>query len=437
MMKLEDVRNSNTLRVLFIGGLVLLLLIPMGMVQSLIRERSQMYQQAEAQVRASWGGGQLLAGPILTLPCIRSTENNTGWSYAARYRHLQSETMTITGHVETQVRYRGIYRTPVYTAELQVQGTFDLAQPGDDSKVKLEQGTIQIPLSGSRALKGPVRLLWDGEEITLTPHRGTAKGESIILSGRLPVRLLGRDQVHHFEYRLRVAGSGDLSFAPSAQQVVVRLESNWNAPGFFGGWLPSSHDITAAGFKAAWDINGLLPDLGHEDSEGISRQWFGDVDRFGVNFIQTVDTYQVVTRAAKYAVLFIGLTFIVYFLTELFGNAALHLVQYLLVGLANCIFYLLLLSLAEHIPFAAAYILSACASTALIALYSVSILGNRFKAALVFAVLCGLYAYLYTALLSEAYALLIGSIGLFAVLAAIMYLTRHIDWRLAGVQRHD
>ena len=156
------------------------------------------------------------------------------------------------------------------------------------------------------------------------------------------------------------------------------------------------------------------------------------MDRFGVNFIQTVDTYQIVTRAAKYAVLFIGLSFLVYFFTELLGSVELHPVQYLLVGLANCIFYLLLLSLAEHIPFAAAYILSAAASSILISLYSLTILGGRLKAAIVFGVLCGLYTYLYTALRSEAYALLIGSLGLFVVLALIMYITRHIDWYRTG-----
>lgn len=156
------------------------------------------------------------------------------------------------------------------------------------------------------------------------------------------------------------------------------------------------------------------------------------MNSFGVNFVQIVDTYQVVMRAAKYAVLFIGLTFIDYFFTELLGNAALHPVQYLLVGLANCIFYLLLLSLAEHLPFIAAYLLSAGASTMLISLYSITILGSRIRASLVFAVLAALYAYLYTALRSEAYALLIGSLGLFTILALIMYLTRYIDWRQSG-----
>ena len=431
-MKLEEIKRSNTLRILLIGGLVLLLLIPMGMVRSLIRERSHMYEQAESEIQSSWGGRQLLAGPILTLPDSRALPDNAGWSYNSRYLHLQSTTMTITGKIETRIRYRSIYATPVYTAELQVNGTYDLRKAIDDMDAVPEQGTIQIPFSSGRTLKGPIRFLWDGEEIELTPRREDAKGESLILSARLPARLLARDQVHRFEYRFRLAGSSNLSFVPSSQQLEVNLNSNWDAPGFFGAWLPSNHDITISGFKAAWEISSLLKDLGHEESKGVSYQWFKDMNRFGVNFIQTVDTYQVVTRAVKYAVLFIGLTFIVYFFTELFGNAALHPVQYLLVGLANCIFYLLLLSLAEHIPFTAAYSLSACASTALISLYSISILGSRNKGFIVFTMLCGLYVYLYTALRSEAYALLIGSLGLFVILALIMYLTRNIDWHRTG-----
>lgn len=433
-MRLEEIKSSNTFRVLFIAGLVLLLLIPMSMVRSLIRERSHLYQQAETEIRASWGGGQMLVGPVLTLPCAGTTVNATGWRYTTRYRHLQPDTLKINGRVETQVRHRGIYRTPVYSAELQVQGMFDLEQT-DDSKVKPGQGTIQIPLSSDRGLKGSVRLLWDGEEIPLKPHRDAAPGDHVILIGRLPARLLERNKLHRYEYRLRLAGSGDLIFARSAQQLEVTLSSNWGAPGFFGAWLPTTHDISAAGFKAAWDINGLLQDLGHEDSKRISYKWFGNGARFGVRFVDTVNTYQVVTRAAKYAVLFIGLSYIVYFFTELLGDVALHPVQYLLVGLANCIFYLLLLSLAEHIPFIAAYLLSAAASTTLISLYSVSILGGRLKAGIVFGVLCGLYAYLYTALRSEAYALLIGSLGLFVVLALIMYLTRDFDWHRSGAAR--
>lgn len=433
-MRLEEIKDSNTFRVLFIGGMVLFLLIPMGMVRSLIHERSQLYQQAESEIRASWGGGQLLVGPVLTMPCAGTTVNATGWSYAAHYRHLQPDTMKINGHIETQIRYRGIYRTPVYTAELQVQGTFNLGQT-DDGKVSLDPGSIQIPLSSDRSLKGGVHLMWDGEEIPLTPHRDETRGDHVILVGRLPARLLDRNKLHRYEYHLRLAGAGDLAVAHSARQLEVELASNWDAPGFFGAWLPSTYDISTSGFKAVWDINGLLQDLGHEDRKMISYQWFENGARFGVKFVKTVDTYQLVTRAAKYGVLFIGLTFIVYFFTELFGNAALHPVQYLLVGLANCIFYLLLLSLTEHIPFIAAYLLSAAASTLLITLYSISILGGRLKAAIVFGVLCGLYAYLYTALRSEAYALLIGSLGLFVVLTLIMYLTRNIDWYRAGAGR--
>lgn len=151
-----------------------------------------------------------------------------------------------------------------------------------------------------------------------------------------------------------------------------------------------------------------------------------------MRLVQPVDTYQAVTRATKYAVLFIGMTFLVYFLIEVFGNAALHPIQYMLVGGANCIFYLLLLSLAEHIPFTIAYLVSACASLVVITLYSTSILNSRRKALVVFVVLSGLYSWLYVTLRSESYALLIGSIGLFLFLNTGMYLTRNIDWHTAG-----
>ena len=216
------------------------------------------------------------------------------------------------------------------------------------------------------------------------------------------------------------------------------MDSSWHSPGFFGIYLPSDHVVSDEGFTASWQINDLLTDLGHSEHERVLCSWFVGQPKFGVKFIQPVDTYQVITRAAKYAVLFISLTFLVYFFAELFGKASLHPIQYLLVGMANCIFYLLLLSLAEHIRFNIAYFISTCASVSLIAFYSVSILKSRTKALVMFVLLSGLYTYLFVTLRSEAYALLIGSIGLFVILGLAMYLTRNVDWnRAVSVVKSD
>jgi inner membrane protein len=432
-MKFANIKNSTTLRVLFIGFLVLLLLIPMGMVESVIFDRSHLYRQATNEITTSWGKEQLLYGPMLTLPFVKTFSENGGWSYDSRYQHLRPETMTVDSHIETQIRYRGIYEVPVYIATVRFNGFFSLAEvdgaEGSDAGLQLDEGVIQIPVNNSRSIKEPIAFVWDGEVIKLTPKWDKTGSESVVFVAKLPVHLLNKHKVHKFEYEIKLAGSKVFSFISSAQETHINMNSNWASPSFFGIYLPTTRDISDDGYTASWTINDLLTDMGHSEQEMVSASWFQGQQSFGVNFIQPVDTYQVVTRAAKYAVLFISLTFLVYFFTELFSNALLHPIQYLFVGVVNCIFYLLLLSLAEHINFTLAYFISSSASISLISLYSRSILKSRAKATIVCVTLTGLYTYLYVTLRSEGFALLIGSIGLFVILGVAMYLTRNIDWR--------
>jgi inner membrane protein len=445
-MNFTNVKNSTTCRVLFIGFLILLLLIPMGMVESVIFDRSHLYRQATNEITASWGKEQLLYGPILTLPFVKTFSENGGWSYDSRFQHLRPETMTLDSHIETQIRYRGIYEVPVYIATVRFNGLFSLAdvagEEGSDAGLQLDEGVIQIPVNNSRSIKEPIGLVWDGEVIKLTPKWDKAASETVIFTAKLPAHLLSKHKDHEFEYEIKLAGSKAFSFISSAQKTDIKMNSNWASPSFFGIYLPNSRDISDDGFTVSWTINDLLADMGYSEQEMVSANWFQGQQSFGVNLIQPVDTYQVVTRAAKYAVLFISLTFLVYFFTELFSNALLHPIQYLFVGVANCIFYLylfvgvancifylLLLSLAEHINFTLAYFISSTASISLISLYSRSILKSRTKATIVFVTLSGLYTYLFVTLRSEGFALLIGSIGLFLILGVAMYLTRNIDWR--------
>lgn len=435
-MTLGNFKNSNTFRVLFIGFLILLLLIPMGMVESIISERGHMYRHANHQITNSWGKQQVLIAPILTIPYVETFSDNSGWSYDSRYTHLRPEEMIVNTNIETQVRYRSIYKIPVYIATVHINGHFNLQETGLDSEEKsgfqLNEGHIQIPVKSSRSLKEPINFVWDNELIKLTPRLDDKDTEAVIFTAKIPSHLLERDQLHKFELDIKLAGSGEFTFMSSSKNTHINMNSNWHSPGFNGIYLPSSHNISDEGFTASWQINDFLTDIGHREHEKVLYSWFNGQPWFGVKFIQPVDTYQVITRAAKYAVLFISLTFLVYFFAELFGKVLLHPIQYLLVGVANCIFYLLLLSLAEHINFNTAYFVSACASIALISLYSSSILNSRLKASIVFLVLSCLYTYLFVTLRSEAFALLIGSIGLFVILGLAMYLTRNIDWHKVG-----
>ncbi|NOG60381.1 MAG: cell envelope integrity protein CreD [Proteobacteria bacterium] len=439
-MKWDNFKNSNTFRVLFIGFLILLFLIPMSMVESVIFERSHLYRQATNEITKSWGKAHLMVGPILTLP-YSITHSNSGWPIASQYKHHKPDSMIINTDIETQIRYRGIYEVPVYTTTIHVTGIYNSLIAGNDYEknnlLNLDEGIIQIPVQQNRSIKKPIQLTWNGEEIHLTPERDDAAKNIIIFTGILPSHLLNNDQVHKFEYDMVLAGSESFSFISPSKHTIININSNWTSPGFYGSYLPSKRDITDEGFNARWEINDLNFDISHQENRNISFLWFNNEPEFGVKLIQPVDTYQTVTRAAKYAVLFISLTFLVYFFTELFGRVQLHPIQYLFVGVANCVFYLLLLSLAEHIIFSTAYFISSIASIILISLYSKSILKSCIKAGIVFLVLSGLYTYLFVTLRSEGFALIIGSFGLFIILGISMYLTRNIDWNKMGTQSQE
>jgi inner membrane protein len=404
----------------------------MGMVESIIYERAHMYRQATDDITASWGGEQLITGPVLSLPYLVTQTEAGNLAYENRYKHVRPSNLSMNVTIETQVRYRGIYKVPVYTVVARVQGEFDLSnitfETYNTTEFAIDEAFVQLPLGEPRSLRGPVDFLWDNEGVSLVPEWHGMHNENVSMFAGLPVEMTGRDTPHRFEMVIRLTGSNELAFASVSPDTAITMEANWGSPGFFGIYLPASHEIHDDGFTAAWDINNLLPGPGHELSRWAEQDWFGSQARFGVRLVQPVDTYQLVTRAAKYAVLFISLTFLVYFFTEVMTRTTLHPVQYLLVGGATCLFYLLLLSLAEHIPFALAYGLSAFASILLITLYSVSILKSRSRAFIMFLMLSALYVYLFVTLRSEAYALLTGSTGLFVVLTLVMYLSRNIDW---------
>jgi inner membrane protein len=231
-----------------------------------------------------------------------------------------------------------------------------------------------------------------------------------------------------FTINLELNGSESLQFLPAGDTTSVELRSSWPSPSFSGNYLPEARDITAEGFRASWRVSSIgreLPSMwtGAAGAAGASHESY-----FGVDLYMPLSVYRLTERATKYGVLFLGLTFVTYFLFEVVAGLRLHPLQYLLVGFANSLFYLLLLSLAEHIGFGLAYLVSCLGSCGLIIGYSWSVLGSRGSAAIMSAVLLLLYSFLYMTLKAESFALLAGTIGLWVSLAATMYLTRRIDW---------
>jgi inner membrane protein len=393
------------------------------MVENVIRERGHLYRQANVEIMKVWGESHTFTGPVFTIPCFHSNHHKSGWSQRLRYQHVPPEEMIVRAVFDTQMRHRGGYNVPVYLAKISARGKFEI--PDLKEQELIDKALIQIPFSLTKSLKKAPMLLWNGSALALTPVPDKSIKDFVIFQASIALADIGKSE---FEIAYETAGSSEINLFSMAKKSKLLIESDWGSPSFHGEYFPTKYDIKSGGFYTEWDINNLFVDARDAEQEIISANYFEKHDMFGVRFIELADTYQLVTRSAKYAVLFIGLTFMLYFLVEVLGGNKLHPIQYLFIGLSNCIFYLLLLSLSEHIHFDLAYIVSALISSLLITLYSKSVLQNSKKALLVFLVLTALYSYLFITLKSEGFALVSGSIGLFTIMAILMYLTRNTNW---------
>ncbi len=428
---IETLQRSVTGKVMFIGLLTLLLLIPVGMIRGVIFERMGMYSAATTDVANAWGESQLVGAPILVVPFQYTRPAHAGPITLTDELYLLPETLELAGSVQVEERRRGIYRVPVYTARLTVNGAF---QPPElegyeDLQILWSQAQFALPLADARAVREPIVLRVGDASATFKPggSRVAGFGQQLVAEyGELGLGDLAAPQA--FSFDLVLGGTSGVHFLPLGGLTTVRLQSNWASPRFGGAFLPEQRDVTADGFSAQWRVL----DIGR----GYASTWKKstplpegiEASAFGVDLITPIGIHEASMRAAKYAVLFIGFSFVAYFLFELFAGLRLHALQYLLVGMANAMFYLLLLALAEHVGFGWAYLASAVASSALIGAYSAAVLHSTQRALPVVGLLAGMYGYLYVTLKAEDYALLSGALGSFAVLAVFMWITRRIDW---------
>ncbi len=425
--------RSATIKVAAIAVLILVLLVPVGMIRSVIFDRSNNASVALRDISRSWGGEQLITGPILRLPYRGSNVTVYGSSYAQpKDAHVLAERLRIEADVRSEIRYRGIHKVPVYTAAISMRGFID---PSAIEKLEIDMATVDwqaaemlFGISESTALAKVPLLTIGGRDIPLESGSRQVAGLPHQLGASMGELPDGDKAPIEFEITLLLNGTGALRFLPLAGSAEATMTSNWPSPSFTGRRLPGEREIRNDGFNASWQTSSLgraLPSVWIDTHAALGE---ATGSAFGVRLVQTVGLYQLMHRAIRYAVLFIGLTFVTYFLIEIVGKLRLHPLQYLLVGLANTLFYMLLMALSEHIGFGLAYTISAIASAALISGYSAAILERRIRAALVGLVLAGLYLFLYLTLKAETFALLAGSIGLWAVLAAVMYLTRRVNW---------
>jgi inner membrane protein len=434
------IRSSQMLRVLSVGLLALLLQIPIGMIGDRVAERQSRRDEAVAEVSSKWGNAQVLTGPVLVLPYTHRwvSPNEKGEPVThtdPRDAVFLPERLHTRGRVDSETRHRGIFAIPVYHLDLAVEGEFarpDFSKLGvEPAAVAWERAHLVIGISDVRAIQQESAVSWNGTSVPFLPGTGAFFDGGPGVHARVGVPDEG-DPIA-FSFPLALNGSRAISFAPFGQTTVVELESNYPHPSFQGNWLPSERTVTDASFTAKWSI----PFLGRNFPQAWSGGSMHDAiesSRFGVELIDPVDHYRMAERSVKYAGLFILLTFAAVWLIEVLANVRVHPIQYLMLGSALCLFYLLELSLSEHLGFPISYALASVSIIAMVAAYCAVILHRVSRAAVVGSGVALLYAYLYTLLMNEDYALLAGSIGLFLILAAIMHATRHVDWYSIGAQ---
>jgi inner membrane protein len=287
-----------------------------------------------------------------------------------------------------------------------------------------------------RGLKERVDLSWGGSTSGFRSGRPVigVYGGSIEAPVRGLAGLEAGDRVP-FSFDLALTGGGSLSFLPLGDETTVSISSAWPGPSFTGAFLPAERTVSADGFAASWKVPSMARPFPQAWRAGEVEPDVLYASSFGASLMAPVDVYQKVTRSVKYGALFLLLPFLVFFLFEVLGGLRVHPLQYLLVGFAECLFYLLLLSLAEHLPFVAAYLAAAGAATLMVTLYASAVLRSWRRGVLLAPALAAAYGFLYATLLSEDYALLIGSVGLFAILGLVMVLTRRVDWYRVGAPR--
>ena len=421
-------RNSVGIKLLIVAALSLLLLIPALMIENIVHERNSRKKSAQNEVSDKWGNNQTISGPILSIPFNKFIKNKEGnvVKYIS-YAHFLPETLNVESNLESEKRYRGIYELVVYNAKINITGKFSFPDFTDlnvaESEIIWKDAVLTFGISDMKGIKNLVDIKINNKKTSVNPGVET---RDVLISGiNVKPLLNGTPQDLNFSIDLDLNGSKELMFAPVGKETNVALASDWSNPSFSGNFLPYSREISDDGFSAKWKVLNL--------NRNFPQKWIGskfkiENSQFGVSLRVAVDEYQKTTRTTKYAIMFIGLTFLTFFMIELLGGKSVHPIQYLLIGFGLLIFYTLLLSFTEHISFESSYLIASIAVIAMITLYTKSVFRENKFTLLILGILILLYGYLYIVLQLQDYALLMGSLGLFAILALLMYLTRNIDW---------
>ncbi|HYC28641.1 MAG TPA: cell envelope integrity protein CreD [Chitinophagaceae bacterium] len=408
----------------FIGAF---LLAPTLLIQNLVEERQHRQQEAITEVSSKWAGAQTINGPVIAIPYWQTVSDEKGMvSRVKKKAYFLPEKLTANATVVPENRYRGIYQVTVYTTEIELGGHFGPFEFSElniaDQDVLWNEAVVYFTVSDVRGLQETLYLSWPRMRLELVPGKFADDEFPQSLSSAIIIGDM-RDSPTPFHVSLKLKGSQNLMFVPLGKTTTVSLKSSWPDPSFTGNYLPDARMVKDSGFSATWNILSL--------NRSFPQQWTNnkyDLEgtAFGVDLVVPVDAYQKSNRSVKYAILCIVLTFTAFFLIELVYGRALHIIQYVLVGFALCIFYTLLLSISEYLGFDPAYAIASVATISLVAWYVSSSLKSSRIALFVSLLLAAMYGFIFILIQSQDYALLMGSIGLFVVLGIVMYFSRRI-----------
>lgn len=447
--------------------IVLLLLIPLSWVDDLIQERKQRHERVGDEIAMKWGGQQVVNGPVIAIPVEERQPRTVVGEDGIRqlvpdmrkeWIMLLPSDVEVTGTVLPETLKRGIYDAVVYQSDLKITGRFDGLDTAklllENSTVKWSEAKLVFGVSDLKGLTSSPVLTWEAKQVPLASGEYALNLFEQNLVADIP--LGGPEGTNNtFDVQVELRGSKSLNFLPLASQTHIQLGGKWADPSFNGAFLPTERTVSESDFDARWEIPGF--------SRKQPQQWRGepsllytfsgesltdesaagrsdavpperastlstDGDMVQVNFLPEVNHYQKTTRVTKYGILVVILTFASLFFTEIIKKRRIHVVQYVLIGGAMVLFYSLLLAMSEHIGFGWAYALAAVATIVLIALFVKAITRQPQTAVALGAMLSLCYGFIYSLLLLRDYALLVGTIGVFVMLAALMYFAARIHW---------
>jgi inner membrane protein len=415
--------ESLTIKIGLLAFLGLVLLIPLQMIMFIISERQKNSEKVKQEISNQWAGNQCITGPVMNIP-VKTIPTEKDEKSQSLIWHIMPEMLDVSGKIDPEIRYRSIYQSVVYKSDLQISGSFAIpaGSKPQNCEILWNDAYITFGVSDNRGLKGDVKLKTDLGEFQAEPG---VRDKEISLSGisfKSPIS----DTVKNFGFSmdLSLSGSESIQFIPVGKKTAVKLNSAWKSPSFSGSFLPLNRNVDANGFSAGWEVTYL--------NRNFPQAWTGNAyslkdNSFGLDLFLPVDHYQKSYRSARYGILFIALTFLVLIFLEITRKETIHIFHYFLVSLSLVLFFSLLNSLSEQTGFAPAYLISSLATIVMITLFTASIFRKKTAALAIFGMLAVLYLFIYILLTLNDYAYLAGNIGLFVLLAVVMWLATKMN----------